>query len=112
MEPVQSIQMNIYRSNTCRKDLNWLHFDNDPKVQESQQVKDQQSHISVSVVYLTYLSSTSPGKTTVLHACQYGSIIDIKSNLWRKKPYKMNQVSNLLRSSFSNRGNVRAPNQI
>ena len=40
------VQMNIYQSNTYRKDLSWLHFNNEPKVQERQQVKDQQSCIS------------------------------------------------------------------
>ena len=41
--------MNIYQSNTYRKDLNWLHFDDEPWVQGRQQVKDQQSYISVFV---------------------------------------------------------------
>ena len=30
----------IYQSNTYRKDLSWLYFDNEPWVQERQQVKD------------------------------------------------------------------------
>ena len=51
MEPVEPVQMNIYHSNTYRKDLSWLHFDNEPRVQERQQVKDQQSYISISVAY-------------------------------------------------------------
>ena len=40
---VEPVQINIYQSNTYRKDLKWLHFDNDPMAQESSQVKDQQS---------------------------------------------------------------------
>ena len=40
MEPVQPVQMNIYKSNTDRIDLGWLHFDEEPKVQEKQQVLD------------------------------------------------------------------------
>ena len=32
--------MNIYQSNTYRKDLSWLHFDDEPMVQDRQQVKD------------------------------------------------------------------------
>ena len=32
---------NIYQSNTYRKDLSWPHFDDEPRVQEKQQVKDQ-----------------------------------------------------------------------
>ena len=42
MGTVQSVKMNIYQSNTCRKDLSWLHLDDEPRVQERQQVKDQQ----------------------------------------------------------------------
>ena len=40
MEPVQPVQMNIYKSNTDRIDLGWLHFDEEPKVQGKQQVLD------------------------------------------------------------------------
>ena len=39
-EPLESVQMNIYQSNTFRKDLNWLHFEDDPRVQERQHVKE------------------------------------------------------------------------
>ena len=49
VKPVELVQMKIYQSNTYRKDLNWLHFDNEPRVQEKQQLKDQQSCISVFV---------------------------------------------------------------
>ena len=41
MEPVEPVLKNIYKSNTYRKDLNWQHFDNEPRVQEKEQVKDQ-----------------------------------------------------------------------
>ena len=41
MEPVEPVQMNTFQSNTYRKDLSWLHFDNEPRVQERQEVKDQ-----------------------------------------------------------------------
>ena len=44
--------MNIYQSNTYRKDVSWLHFNDKPKVQDRQQVKDQQSCISVFLAYL------------------------------------------------------------
>ena len=53
VEPVEAVQMSIYQSNTFRKDLSWLHFDNEPRVQERQQVKNQQSCISVFAAYLT-----------------------------------------------------------
>ena len=35
----------------------WLHFNSEPRVQEKQQVKDQQSCISVFVAYATFPSS-------------------------------------------------------
>ena len=57
VEPVEPVQMNIYQSNTYSKDLSWLHFDDVPRVQEKQQVKDQQSYISVSVAYPAIPSS-------------------------------------------------------
>ena len=47
----------FYQSNTYRKDLSWLHFDNEPRVQEKQQVKDQQSCIFVFVACQTIPSS-------------------------------------------------------
>ena len=40
-----------------RKDLNWPHFINKPRVQEKQQVKDQQSCIFVFVACLTIPNS-------------------------------------------------------
>ena len=57
MEPVMQVQMNIYQSNTYREDLKWLHFNDEPRVQKRQQVKDQQSYISVFVAYPTIPSS-------------------------------------------------------
>ena len=57
VEPVEPVQMNIYQSNTYKKDLSWLHFDNEPKVQERQKGKDQKSCISIFVAYLTITSN-------------------------------------------------------
>ena len=57
MEPVHSVLNNIYQSNTYRKDLSWPHFDDDPRVQEKQKMKDEQSCISVFVACLTIQSS-------------------------------------------------------
>ena len=39
------------------KNLSWLHFDDEPRVQERQQMQDQQSCISVFVAYPTIPSS-------------------------------------------------------
>ena len=58
VEPVEPVQMNIYQSNNYRKDLSWLHFSNQPRIQERQQVKEQQPYIFVFVAYLTFPSSS------------------------------------------------------
>ena len=41
VEPIELVLKDIYQSNTYRKDLRWPHFNNEPRVQEKQQVKDQ-----------------------------------------------------------------------
>ena len=101
--------MNIYQSNIYRKDLSWLHFHDDPRVQQRQQVKDQQSYISVFVAYQVATRSTSSDMTTVFHALPYGRFVEIQTNLRRQKLHRNNQGSNFLGGSFSNRDNVRAP---
>ena len=58
VDPVVPVQMKIYQSNTYRKDLSWLRFEDKPRVQERQQVLDQESYLPVSVTWLTYPSST------------------------------------------------------
>ena len=57
MEPVDPVQVKIYQSNDYRKDLTWLHFDNEPRVPEKQQVKNQQFYISIFVANPTIPSS-------------------------------------------------------
>ena len=52
VEPVEPVLKNIYQSNNYRKDLSWPHFDDEPRFQEKQQVKDQQSCISAFVACL------------------------------------------------------------
>ena len=104
--------MNIYQSNANRKNLDWLHFDDEPGFQEGHLIKDQQWCISVPVIYVTYLTarSTSP-HMTVFEARPYGRFTEIQSNLRRKKLHKTNQGSSFLGCCFSNRNNVRAPIQ-
>ena len=53
MELGQPVQMKIHQCTTYRKVLSWLHFNNEPWVQNKQQMKDQQSYVSVFVAYLT-----------------------------------------------------------
>ena len=55
--PAEPVQINIYQSNTYGKDLSWVLFNNKPRVQERQQVKDQQSCIFVFVAYPTRTTS-------------------------------------------------------
>ena len=79
VQQVQPVQMNIYQSNTYRKDLSWLHFDDELRIQQRQQVKDQ----------------------------PYGRFVEIQNNLRRKKLHRTNQGCNFTGGSFSKRGNVR-----
>ena len=55
--PFEAVLKNIYQSNTYRKDLSWSDFDDEPRVQEKEQVKDQQSYLFVFVACLTISSS-------------------------------------------------------
>ena len=79
--------------------------------QERQQVKDQRSHISVFAVQVA-VRSTNPDMTTVFHARRYGRFIELQGNLVRKKLHRTNQGTDFCGDSFSNRYNLRAPNQI
>ena len=57
VEPVEPNQTNIYQTNTFRKNVSRLNFDDEPRVQEWQQVKDQLSCICVFVAHQTIRSS-------------------------------------------------------
>ena len=57
VEQVEPVLENIYHSNTYRKDLRWPHFNDEPRVQEKQKVKDQRFCISVFAPCLTIPSS-------------------------------------------------------
>ena len=114
MEPVQPNQICIYQNNTYRNNLNYLHFDNEPRVQERQQMLDQQSYTPASIAYLTYqvaARSTTPDMAIVFHARLYDKFIEIKSNHRRKKLHRKNQGSNFVGGCFSDRDIVRPPIQ-
>ena len=49
--------------------------------------------------------------TTVFHARPYGRFIEIQNIVRRKKVHRTSQDSNFLGDSFSNRDNIRVPNQ-
>ena len=102
METVEPVLKNIYQSNTYRKYLIWPHFNIVPRVQEKQQVKDQQSHIFLQVA----TRGNSPDMTIVFHTWTYGRFIEIESNLTRKKLYRTNLSSSFLGGSFSYRDDV------
>ena len=74
MTPVEQVQMNVNKSNTYRKDLTWLHLDNDPRVQEGQQVKEQQPCISVFVAYLTFSRSSQDYQSRYDNSIPYKTI--------------------------------------
>ena len=44
-------RVNIYQIYTCMKDLSWLHFGDEPRVQKKKYMKDEQSYISGSIAY-------------------------------------------------------------
>ena len=110
MEPGYPVHMKTYQSYTYRKELSWLSFVNEPSVQEGQQVKSEQSYKHLFVAYPTYTRSTSPDMATAFHERPYGRLIEIKSNLKRKKLHRINQGPNFLGGGFSN-GFCRAPTQ-
>ena len=39
VETVRPVQMNIFQINNYKKDLDWLYFDDESRVQEKQQVE-------------------------------------------------------------------------
>ena len=53
VETVKSVQMNTYQSNLYRKELSWLHFNDDPMVQERQKGKDVEPCISIFLAFPT-----------------------------------------------------------
>ena len=46
--------MNTYQSNTYRKYLGWLNFEDEQNVQQKEQVMGEQSYIPISVPYTKY----------------------------------------------------------
>ena len=83
--PVDPVQMNIYRNNTYRKDLSWQCFNDEPRVQERQLVKDQQPCIPIFVAYPTIPSSNQEQMITIFRAWPFRRFIEIQSNFRRKK---------------------------
>ena len=115
VKPVEPVHINIYQSNTYRKGLAWLHFNDEPRVQERQQVKDQQPCISIFVGYPTIPSSNQehqPGNDNSIRCMAVWQIYRDTEQPQEKELHRTNQGSNFLGGSFSNRVNVRAPIQL
>ena len=56
VEPAEQVPLNIYQSGACRKDLSWQNYDDEPRVQERQQKKDQKTYITC-FCGLSYISN-------------------------------------------------------
>ena len=70
--PIFIINIFFNWDSTYRKDSSWLHFNDKSRVQERQQVKDQQSCISVFVAYPTIPSSNQE------HQPMHGRMVDLQ----------------------------------
>ena len=115
VELVESVQMNIYQSNTYRKDLSWLHFNNEPRVQDRQQVKDQHPFISVFVAYPTIPRGNQEHQPRHNNSIPHMAIWQIYRDTEQPQEKKTSQNESRLQfpgGTFSNRDNVRAPIQV
>ena len=94
MEPVDLVLENIYQSRSYRKHLIWPRFNDEPRVQEKQQVKNQQSCIFVFVAYVAILSSNLGRQPrcedSIPHILGHGRFTEIQSNFRRKKLHRTN----------------------
>ena len=109
------VQMNIYQSNNYRKGLSWLHVDDETGVQEKEQVMDQQSYISVFVVYLTIPSNIQEHQRRQDNSIPCMAVWQIHRDTEQpqgKKFHRTIKSSNILRASFSKRDNLLVPIQI
>ena len=100
VETVQSVQLNIYQNNIFRKDLGWLHFDNEARCQ----MNDSQSYIPVLAAYPNIQvasSSTNPVMKRVFYARSYSRFIEAPSNLGRKKLREQIKASIFLETTLA-----------
>ena len=91
--------------NIYRKDFSWLHFNTNLRAQKRQKVKDQQSYISVSVVYPTYSKSSWKNNFRHENSIPCKNIIpcrfrEINRNFRRKKPHKKIKAPIYLEAAF------------
>ena len=100
VEPVQSVQMNIYQSITDGKDLDWLYSDQGIK-RDTNCWTNSPTHLFLQPIWHIQVTakSTSQDMATVFHARMYSTFIKTKSNLRRKKLQGKNKDSNFLEDS-------------
>ena len=72
------------------KALSWAHFNNEPRVQEKEQVKDQPHIDFCSLSNNSKYQLGAPDVTTVLPTWAYGRFKEIQSNFRRKKLHRTN----------------------
>ena len=82
-ESRKDVQMNICQSNTYQKDLSWLHFNKEQKVQKKKKKKWQTNSLTHLFLYFVQhiqvvVGNKSPGMTAKFHARLYGRFM-IKS---------------------------------
>ena len=81
MESALPVQVNTYQSKTYRKDLNWPHFDNEPRIRERQCAGPKYPFLQFAKHIQIAAKSTNPDIAPVSHGRSYGRFIEIKSKL-------------------------------
>ena len=96
--------MNIYQSDIFRKDLSRLHFDDKLRVQETQEVKERQSRISILKCWPFPSTIIRNWASTIFEFAYYGRsrMVHLRAGLLRiirdcctKKMYKINLLPGL-----------------
>ena len=103
VEPIQPVQRKVDQTNTCRTELSWIHLYNDSKLEERQKVLAKHGKLpSISKEHLSAPAQTWQQYSSI--PCKlYGTFIEINNKFERRKLYQTNQVTNILKSNFSNK---------
>ena len=96
---VKLVLTNIYQSNTYREDLNWLDFDNEPRVQEKQQVNDQQFCVFIFAACVTISSSNQRHQPRLDNIIPYMDVWQIYRDI--EQPRGKETSQNKLKLQFS-----------
>ena len=98
---MQSIRITSRPTSRKRKDLSWPHFDDDPRVQEEQQVQDQQPCIFVFVACLTISRSNQGHQPRCDNSIPYMGVWQIYKDT--EQPQEKETSQNELELQFSGR---------